>query len=134
VPRRHAVPSAGRCKTDAWTNRWIKPAYRNIISVLQNPFYAGAYAYGKSTSRTMLVEGRLTKSYGHSWPMSAWTVLLRDHHAGYVTWADFEQAQERLRRNAHRKQAGSPKARRGGRALLTGLLRCRRCGRMLVVL
>lgn len=56
--------------------RWIKPAYRNIISVLQNPFYAGAYAYGRSTSRTTLVEGRLTKSYGHSRPMSAWTVLL----------------------------------------------------------
>jgi DNA invertase Pin-like site-specific DNA recombinase len=114
--------------------RWIKPAYRNVVSVLQNPFYAGAYAYGKSSCRTKLVEGRLTKSYGHSRPMSAWTVLLRDHHAGYVTWDDFEHAQERLRRNAHRKPAGSPKAGRGGRALLTGLLRCRRCGRMLVVL
>lgn len=25
---------------------WRAPAYRNVISVLQNPFYAGAYAYG----------------------------------------------------------------------------------------
>jgi DNA invertase Pin-like site-specific DNA recombinase len=114
--------------------RWIAPAYRNVISVLQNPFYAGAYAYGKSISRTTLVDGRIAKTYGHARPMSDWTVLLRDHHAGYITWQEFERNQERLRRNAHRKPAGAPKAGRGGRALLTGLLRCRRCGRMLNVL
>jgi DNA invertase Pin-like site-specific DNA recombinase len=113
---------------------WLVPAYRNVISVLQNPFYAGAYAYGKSTYRTTLVDGRITKSYGHPRPISSWTVLLHDHHAGYITWADFERNQERLRRNAHRKPAGAPKAGRGGRALLAGLLRCRRCGRMLNVL
>lgn len=114
--------------------RWGAPAYRNIISVLQNPFYAGAYAYGKSTARTTLVEGRLTKSYGHSLPMERWSVLLRDHHAGYIRWVDFERNQERLRRNAHRRPAGGAKAGRGGQALLAGLLRCRRCGRMLFVL
>jgi DNA invertase Pin-like site-specific DNA recombinase len=27
---------------------WRSPAYRNIITVLQNPIYAGAYAYGRS--------------------------------------------------------------------------------------
>lgn len=113
---------------------WILPAYRNIFSVLQNPFYAGAYAYGKTTHRTTLVGDRLSKSYGHVRPMSEWAVLLRDHHAGYIAWEVFERNQERLRRNAHRKPAGAPKAGRGGRALLTGLLRCRRCGRMLHVL
>jgi DNA invertase Pin-like site-specific DNA recombinase len=113
--------------------QWLAPVYRNIISVLQNPFYAGAYAYGKSTHRTTLVEGRLTKTYGHDRPMAAWRVLLRDHHAGYIPWTDFERNQERLRRNAFRKPAGGAKAGRGGRALLAGLLRCRRCGRMLGV-
>lgn len=112
---------------------WRAPSYRNIISVLQNPFYAGAYAYGKSTHKTTMVGGRLSKSYGHERPMAQWTVLLREHHAGYVTWDDYERNQERLRRNAHRKPAGNPKSGRGGRALLSGLLRCRRCGRMLAV-
>lgn len=116
------------------TTQWLPPGYRNIIAVLQNPFYAGAYAYGKSTHRTTLVEGRLNKTYGHDRPMEAWTVLLRDHHAGYINWSDFERNQEILRRNAHRKPAGKPKAGRGGRALLSGLLRCGRCGRMLSVL
>lgn len=112
---------------------WRAPAYRNIISVLQNPFYAGAYAYGKTTHCTTLVEGRLSKTYGHDRPMAAWSVLLRDHHAGYLTWPEFERNQERLRRNAFGKPAGGTKAGRGGRALLAGLLRCRRCGRMLSV-
>lgn len=114
--------------------RWVVPTYRNVISVLQNPFYAGAYAYGKSTHRTQIVEGRLSKSYGHHRPMESWPVLLRDHHAEFITWPTFERNQELLRRNAHRRPAGRPKAGRGGQALLTGLLRCRRCGRMVGVL
>lgn len=113
--------------------RWSLPAYRNVIQVLQNPFYAGAYAYGKSSYRTTLVEGRPAKSYGHRRPRSEWTVLLRDHHAGYIDWETFERNQQRIQRNAYRQPAGSSKTGRGGRALLTGLLRCRRCGRTLSV-
>jgi hypothetical protein len=124
-------PAAANRQGPPW--QWLAPVYRNIIAVLQNPFYAGAYAYGKSTHRTTLVDGRLAKTYGHDRPMAAWRVLLPDHHAGYITWADFERNQERLRRNAFRKPAGRAKAGRGGRALLAGLLRCRRCGRMLQV-
>lgn len=112
---------------------WRPPAYRNIVAVLQNPFYAGAYAYGRSEHRTTLVDGRLSKTYGHSRPMENWTVLLKDHHAGYITWKQFERNQERLRANAFGKAAGGAKSGRGGRALLSGMLRCRRCGRMLQV-
>lgn len=120
-------------KRTAAARDWLSPSYRNILSVLQNPCYAGAYAYGRSSARTTLVEGRLTKSYGHAKPMDAWTVLLRDHHTGYVTWEDFERNQECLRRNAYSKPAGETKVGRGGQALLSGLLRCRRCGRLLFV-
>lgn len=112
---------------------WRPACYRNVISVLQNPFYAGAYAYGKSMVRTKIVEGAVRKSYGHQRPMNAWTVLLRDHHEEYVGWEQFERNQARLARNSFSKPAGSAKAGRGGQALLAGLLRCRRCGRMLHV-
>src|SRR3954469_13516010 len=44
---------------------WAPIRYRNVISVLKNPFYAGAYAYGKSETRIEIVEGRARKSYGH---------------------------------------------------------------------
>jgi DNA invertase Pin-like site-specific DNA recombinase len=48
---------------------WTPIRYRNVISVLKNPFYAGAYAYGKSEKRTEIVEGRARKSYGHGKPL-----------------------------------------------------------------
>jgi DNA invertase Pin-like site-specific DNA recombinase len=112
---------------------WRPPAYRNIISVLQNPLYAGAYAYGRSEHRTTIVDGRAVKKYGLARPLKAWTVLLRDHHDGYITWEQYEQNQDRIQRNAYSKPAGDAKSGRGGQALLTSLLRCRRCGRMLRV-
>ena len=47
---------------------WTPIRYRNVISVLKNPFYAGVYVYGKSEKRTTLVDGRLRKTYGHGKP------------------------------------------------------------------
>jgi hypothetical protein len=37
--------------------------YRNLMSVLKNPFYAGTYIYGKSEHRTAIVNGRAQKTY-----------------------------------------------------------------------
>jgi len=112
---------------------WRLARYRNVISLLKNPFYAGAYAYGKSENRTEVIGGRALKSYGHVKPMEAWGVLLKEHHEGYITWQDFERNQAQLCRNAYGK-AGGAKSGRGGRALLAGLLRCARCGRHLRVM
>jgi DNA invertase Pin-like site-specific DNA recombinase len=113
---------------------WRAPCYRNIISVLRNPFYAGAYAYGKSRVQTRIVDGAARKTYGRACPRDQWTALVRDHHEAYVSWEDYERNQERLSRSSFSKPAGATKAARGGLALMTGLLRCRRCGRMLQVL
>jgi DNA invertase Pin-like site-specific DNA recombinase len=123
-------PADGRC---LHTLRWARPGYRNVIAVLRNPFYAGAYAYGKSETRTTVVDGRVRKSYGHDRPIGEWKILIKDHHEGYIDWSQYERNQERLARNTHCRKAGAPKSGRGGRALLSGLLRCRRCGRMLNV-
>jgi DNA invertase Pin-like site-specific DNA recombinase len=112
---------------------WRSPAYRNVISVLRNPFYAGAYAYGKSKVQTDLVDGALRKRYGRTRPMDSWTVLAHEHHEGYVSWEVFEAIGRRLSRNAYGQPAGGAKSSRGGQALMAGLLRCRRCGRMLRV-
>ena len=111
---------------------WTPIRYRNVISVLKNPFYTGAYVYGKSEKRTVIVDGRARKSYGHGKPLEAWEVLLKDHHEGYIDWAEFERNQKQLAVNAYGK-AGGAKSGRGGRALLAGLLSCSRCGRRLRV-
>jgi DNA invertase Pin-like site-specific DNA recombinase len=122
-------PSDGRTLTSF---DWTLIRYRNVISVLKNPFYAGAYAYGKSERRTSIKDGRAHKSYGHGKPLEEWEVLLKGHHAGYIDWAEFQRNQKQLAANAYGK-AGEVKSGRGGRALLAGILACGRCGRRLSV-
>lgn len=101
--------------------------------MLTNPAYAGAYAFGKTQSRIRVVEGRARKTAGHRKPRPEWIVLIRDHHPGYISWEQYERNQALIASNAHMKSRMEPKAGRGGRALLSGMLRCRRCGRMLHV-
>lgn len=112
---------------------WKLPVYNTIWHMLRNPLYAGGYAFGKTEGRTRVVGGRARKTIGHSKPVENWTVLIRDHHSGYITWEQYERNQALLADNAHMKSRMEPKAGRGGRSLLAGLLRCRRCGRMLHV-
>jgi DNA invertase Pin-like site-specific DNA recombinase len=112
---------------------WKVPIYNTVLKILKNPAYAGAYAFGKTQARTQVVDGRARKTIGHAKPRSEWTVLLRDHHPGYISWEQYERNQALLAANAHMKSRMEPKAGRGGRALLSGMLRCRRCGRMLHV-
>jgi len=112
---------------------WKPPVYRTVWAILTNPLYAGAYVYGRREVRTQIVDGRARKSKGHRKPRSAWSVLIRDHHPGYVDWGKHEQIQALIMANTHMKSNGEAKAGRGGRALLSGMVRCRRCGRMLHV-
>jgi DNA invertase Pin-like site-specific DNA recombinase len=111
---------------------WTPIRYRNVISVLKNPFYAGVYAYGKSVNQTQIVDGRARKTYGHHRPLQDCEILLKDHHEGYIGWDDFERNQKQLAANAYGRRDGA-KSGRGGRSLLAGLLVCRRCGRRLSV-
>jgi DNA invertase Pin-like site-specific DNA recombinase len=112
---------------------WRPIRYRNVISILKNPFYAGVYAYGKSEKRTTIIDGRARKSYGHHKPMDTWEVFIKDHHEGYISWAEYEHNQALLAGNAYGR-VGDTKSGRGGRALLAGLVCCARCGRRLSVL
>jgi hypothetical protein len=111
---------------------WTPIRYRNIISILKNPFYAGVYAYGKSEKRTALVDGRVRTTYKHRKPFDRWEAIIQGHHEGYIEWAEFERNQKLLAANAYGR-AGGVKSGRGGRALLPGLLLCAHCGRRLTV-
>jgi len=118
-------PSNGRTLTSF---EWRPIRYRNVIAILKNPFYAGVYAYGKSEKRTAIINGRARKSYGHRKPMGTWEVFIKDHHEGYISWAEFERNQALLAGNAYGR-VGDTKSGRGGRALLAGLICCARRGR-----
>jgi DNA invertase Pin-like site-specific DNA recombinase len=112
---------------------WKLPVYHSILTIFGNPIYAGAYAFGKTGVRTKVINGRAHKTDGHKKAREEWMVLIRDHHPGYITWEQYERNQVILAENTHRKYPAQRKSGRGGRALLAGLLRCRRCGRMLHV-
>jgi len=112
---------------------WKLPRYDNVLGLLRNPLYAGAYVFGRTCVRTRIVDGRARKTTGHRKEREGWSVLIRDHHPGYITWAEYEKNQTMLTENAHRKKGTGRKSGRGGRALLTGLVRCGRCARMMLV-
>jgi hypothetical protein len=112
---------------------WKLPGYASLHWMLINPIYTGAYVYGKTETRTKMVEGRTRKSAGHRKPPSEWKLLIKDHHPGYLCWEEYERNRSMIAANAHIHCGAEPKAGRGGRALLSGLLRCRRCGRMIPV-
>jgi excisionase family DNA binding protein len=59
--------------------------------------------------------------------------LIRDHHEGYISWAEFERNQQLIADNTNGKRFMSRGAVRPGEALLPGLLRCARCGKKLRV-
>lgn len=112
---------------------WKAPAYHSVMQILHNPLYAGAYAFGRRAQRTLIIDGRARKANGLRKPRDDWSVLLRDNHEGYITWQEYEENQKLLTENAHMKRNCDRKSARGGRALLTGLMRCGRCGRMMRV-
>lgn len=113
--------------------QWSIPRYHNLLTFLRNPLYAGAYAFGRTGQRTTVKDGRARRTNGHKKPMGEWRVLLRDNHESYISWEQFLRHQALLSDNAHMKQRAQRKAGRGGRALLTGLVRCGRCGFMMRV-
>src|ERR1700726_3352475 len=106
-------PSDGRTLTSF---EWRPIRYRNVISILKNPFYAGVYGYGKSEKRTAIIDGRARKSYGHRKPMGTWEVFIQDHHEGYVSWAEYERNQTLLAGNAYGRGGDTKSGRGGGRA------------------
>jgi Recombinase len=57
--------------------------------VLKNPAYAGAYAFGRYTSRRTVDPDGTVHTTIVERPRPEWAVLIKDHHDGYITWADF---------------------------------------------
>jgi excisionase family DNA binding protein len=112
---------------------WHLPDYQQLMRLLKNPTYAGAFAYGRTRSRSRIVDGRSRKSGGHRLPMEQWEVLIQDHHPAYITWERYLENQRILSSNRTKSHAVSCGAARQGSALLTGLLRCACCGRKLQV-
>jgi DNA invertase Pin-like site-specific DNA recombinase len=113
---------------------WRLPPYNMVHNILTNPIYAGAYAFGRTTSRISVVEGRKRVRRGVHRPIDEWDVLIKDHHAAYISWEEFERNVKAIANNATGMSSALARgAAREGALLLPGLLRCGHCGRKLHV-
>jgi DNA invertase Pin-like site-specific DNA recombinase len=113
--------------------RWVAPTYTALHHILTNPVYAGAYTYGKTKYERYVDEhGAVRKRIRHL-PMDQWSVLLQDHHPGFIDWATLQANQARLDSNTRPKPHQPGGAVREGSALLQGIAACGHCGRRLHV-
>jgi Recombinase/Recombinase zinc beta ribbon domain len=113
---------------------WKIPSQSLVRDILRNPFYAGAYVWGRRPVETLLIEGRLQKRQAATRRPEECRVFLADHHVGYIDWATYEENQRMIGRNSvHWEPEESMSAIRAGQGLLVGLLRCGHCGRKLHV-
>jgi DNA invertase Pin-like site-specific DNA recombinase len=117
--RVHSGPSKGELE-------WRRPTRETLQIMLHNPVYAGYYAYGRRQVEPRRKvpgrpsTGRVVKD------SSEWLVLLPGRLPAYITPEEYEANVARMA--ANRQTAATPGAPRDGSALLSGLLRCGRCG------
>src|SRR6266576_1288402 len=112
----------------AWAGqlRWGRLAHARVLGVLKNPAYAGAYVHGRYTShRTVDPDGTVHTAITER-PRAEWPVLIKDHHEGYITWADYLASETRLAANRTNAGARPP---REGCALCQGIIFCGSCGK-----
>lgn len=112
---------------------WKPPNYSLFNSIMRNPYYAGAYVYGRRRTRTEVRDLHVRKTKGHALPMAEWRVIIKDHHPGYIGWEEYEKNLSAIADNLRKHGRSSRGPVLGGRGLLSGLLRCKRCGRKLSV-
>lgn len=121
-----------RWQDGGWQTFWRAPTYHPIRRFLKHPAYAGAYAWGKTRTETVLEDGR-PRRVSQVKAQEEWLVLHKDHHEGYIDWDVYERIQEMIRKNSQVCRSVTPGAARRGPAMLAGLIRCRRCGKKLIV-
>ena len=121
---------AGTCGRDVV---WSLPTESRIRQMLTNPTYAGVLAYGRTVARTVVEQGRARQAGRRRKPREEWKVLILDNHAGYISWEDFHLHLRMLEENSAMRAGQSGGAARNGGALLSGLMRCGRCGRQMFV-
>lgn len=105
---------------------WKTPDQRDVIRMLHNPVYAGAYAYGMAEYDAFDRSPTNGQAKARRRPLDQWPVCLQNVYPAYITWEQFMQNQKTLRSNWYRQESqGAP---RRGKALLQGISYCGRCG------
>ncbi|MEU5943770.1 recombinase family protein [Micromonospora sp. NPDC047548] len=116
-----------RAWAGAWagTIKWGKLTHARVAQALKNPTYAGAYTFGKTREVRRVLPDGTVRSTRRRRAREEWTVLIEDHHEGYVSWAEFLTSEARLA--ANNTQRGARPVREGS-ALCQGIILCGTCG------
>ena len=104
---------------------WVPLSLGRAANALHNPWYAGAYVYGRSRWRKH-ADGRTRQE---RLPKSEWHALIKDAHPGYISWEEYERIEQRLQESSKAlgwERTQSPP--REGCALLQGRALCGLCG------
>jgi len=113
---------------------WKLPSISLVSDVLHNPLYAGANVYGRRPTEVVVNEGQARKRQRPPQPAEEARVFIQDHHSGCISWARYQRNQDIMHGNGGIfAQDESALAVRSGQGLLTGLLRCGRYLRVIVV-
>jgi excisionase family DNA binding protein len=114
--------------------RWAAATYPAVHDLLSNPAYAGAFVFGRTRTEKRVdpATGRVTTRV-RLLPRDQWEVLIPDHHPGFIDWTTYEANTAKLRANWRPPRGHGGGAPREGTALLQGLLRCGRCGRIMQI-
>jgi DNA invertase Pin-like site-specific DNA recombinase len=109
---------------------WAILGHSQVLRILHNPRYAGAFVYGMShTRKTIDGNVKIVRV-----PKDEWEILIPGAHPGYIGWEDYERNLRCLRQSA--QALGSQRRKspaREGPALLQGLVLCGRCGERMTV-
>src|SRR5882672_2726174 len=111
---------------------WQPARYHAVLSVLKNPVYAGAYAYGRSKTIVRLEGGQKRVRRQPQRRREDWAVLIMDHHARYIDWGVYQSNQTMIAHNDNARGSAVRGSVKHGEALLAGLLRCGHCGAKLL--
>ncbi|HXP20180.1 MAG TPA: recombinase zinc beta ribbon domain-containing protein, partial [Streptosporangiaceae bacterium] len=112
----------------AWAGqlRWGRLTHARVLGILKNPGYAGAYVFGRYTSRRTVDPSGTVRTTITERPRAEWPVLIKEHHEGYITWAGYLANEARLAANRTNAGARPP---REGCALCQGIIFCGSCGK-----
>ncbi len=113
--------------------RWSAPTYTTIHGVLKSPVHAGAYVYGRTRHEKYIDDQGHARKRVRQLPRSQWSVLIKDHHEGFIDWETYEVNQAKLARNTRPAPHDPAGAVRNGAALLQSLAVCGKCARKLLV-
>ena len=113
---------------------WGRLTHGRVLGILKNPAYAGTYVYGRYKYRREITADGNIRAKSRKMPMSQWSVVIHDHHEGYISWQEYLDNQTVLQKNQTNGEENllSGPAREG-LALCQGLLLCGSCGRRLSV-